>query len=688
MLVKWSPLIVLMLLRVQIAVAAGPVTQRIDLKQGYNLVSFQVGSAAGYSIDEFMGSIQSVGEVIGVWGFQAWAEPWEGDDPRIHAGVQDHPHRLFPGRGYVVQVSGDAVLELVGPRWDGPVELSAGWNLIGIPGTSTDKLYVYEPDSVFGSKLDRLQEIVSIEAGVQPDASHFTPGEEMIFTGFSRFEPGRAYWLRCAEPVSLHARPSIQLFADSDNNQGDDVVEAMLQSAIAAQDASEQSHHSRRASRTARRTSADGLTQSSVAIESMDQMQFDSDSDEAALVFKNEGLGVYSWSIQEEVDWLEPSAVQGAVGSEPAVVRLRVKRRGMPVGTRNARIVIESGGREHYLTVVVDNNLAVEGPEDTSYPVGYTTLSVQANSFNYLALNMVRPVIHQGRLHVSESNRLVIVDDDDALDFSVEIFDTHTHYLEVLSGAFAGLHVDIVGIGPQLNSIQLASRLPDDLLDGARYVVRKHWTIADVFGANNEAGLKEGSASTGDVLLLRDSKANDGNGAFRRIYFSRGTLFGEGWREVGTGSQDLSREIIPYGQGFLIQSRDSLDKQIRLLGDVKIGPTILPINTGFNYISNLDPSGTQTLGELGLVPGLQPGSASTGDLVLVPIGEKGGGEVNYDQYYYSLGTLFGEGWRRVGSGSQDQSQAILPGGSLYLIQRRGADTRVAVSSSVKYSEKN
>lgn len=75
------------------------------------------------------------------------------------------------------------------------------------------------------------------------------------------------------------------------------------------------------------------------------------------------------------------------------------------------------------------------------------------------------------------------------------------------------------------DTLTLASNLVAGIVAPVGYKIRKQWTIASVFGPNNESGLQGGTATTADLIQLW-------NGASLDTYYYQ-TTPSLGWRRVG-----------------------------------------------------------------------------------------------------------------------------------------------------------
>jgi hypothetical protein len=189
-----------------------------------------------------------------------------------------------------------------------------------------------------------------------------------------------------------------------------------------------------------------------------------------------------------------------------------------------------------------------------------------------------------------------------------------------------------------------------------------------VFGPNAESGLKKGTATTADQILV----FNPMNQSYLAYFFSSGGAIGAGWRLGGGGSTDYSTERLYIDQGILIQKKTSTNLTIQLVGAVKLGQTIEYIGPTNNFVANVYASGTMTLSNSMLYNGgnvtnsLVGGTATTADQVLIH-DDVGGG---YSSYFWSNGGAIGAGWREGGQGATDESGTLIPLGATLLIERK------------------
>jgi uncharacterized protein (TIGR02597 family) len=239
-------------------------------------------------------------------------------------------------------------------------------------------------------------------------------------------------------------------------------------------------------------------------------------------------------------------------------------------------------------------------------------------------------------------------------------------YLEVVSGPNAGTTFDVEATTAATKTITLKQNLPAGTTAPLSFKLRKHWTFASVFGANNESGMQPGNASTADQVLLYNGATYD-----TYYYSNAGGLVGNGWRKIGGGSADQGNTPIFPDEGVIVKRLGSAPVNVVLIGAVKTGQTVAAVVGGLNFVGNVYAAG-MTLNSSGIytgnaTTGLAPGNASTADTIDIYNG------TTYDSYYVSnAGGLVGNGWRRIGGGSVDQQNVAIPAGSSVIINRKAA----------------
>ncbi len=315
-------------------------------------------------------------------------------------------------------------------------------------------------------------------------------------------------------------------------------------------------------------------------------------------------------------------------------------------------------------------------------PVGFITLNIggtngtppgTTSKLSFLGLGMTQLVIKPGRITSAATNELV----DANASWSDDQFNgaNGSHFIEITSGTFAGTIddiVDTVGASKKLYTANNLVSLGLQNVTNRTYRIRKHWTIGSVFGPNNEVGLGAGgSAATADNILVPRV-----GGGFTTYYYKNtatppGT--GIGWRVSTNASADASGVALYPDDGVIIRRKLGSNVSVKLLGAVKLGQTIIPVETGNSFKGDVYPANL-TLGTSGLYTGdpntglAGSGSAATADNILIP--KVAGG---FDTYYFKNtitppGT--GTGWRISTNASWDVSSTPIPLGTAIVIQRK------------------
>ena len=309
-----------------------------------------------------------------------------------------------------------------------------------------------------------------------------------------------------------------------------------------------------------------------------------------------------------------------------------------------------------------------------SKPSGYVTHTLKAGQFNLIGLTLHEPVTVSGIFETVNGTSLT----DDDVDFDSTLTAGKTYILEITENT---ADPTMVGVIQEVtswtgNTLTTPADLDTDgLATGAKYQLRAAKTIADVFGANNEAGLLAATNITSaDVVWLPN-----GSG-FDKFYYSPGGGFGggtAGWKD-SSGQESANRPIV-YTDAIFIQSRGTEDNELVITGAVKVEGTSLALaGDAFNFLSSTFPAGS-TLDNSGLEDGLtQATNITSADVVWMPDGSGG-----YNKYYYSPGGGFGggtAGWKD----SSGQDAGSTPLTSAIIIQRKGSDTNADLTPPAEY----
>jgi hypothetical protein len=317
-------------------------------------------------------------------------------------------------------------------------------------------------------------------------------------------------------------------------------------------------------------------------------------------------------------------------------------------------------------------------------PVGYVTIIVNgspdgtATAYTPLSLSLENVVLASGAL--SEAPTSAVLTNSSASYIPSAFAGTDasgnaTHYLQFTTG---GLIADI--IANDATTITTGGDLTGLASSGDGYAVKKHSTLADIFGVANEAGLEGGGDFTAsDQVFIMSS---DGAGSFATYYYQidptapSNFLGGSGWRTVGNTSTDQSNVVVGPDDGILIARATPGDVEFVVTGSVNAVDHKRDLPAGFSLVAypypvdvTLDDSNIYT-GSNGYVSG---GDFSSSDTIFV-LGSNG----IYTTYYRQTDPtapsnfLGGSGWRTVGNTSTDQGAVVIPAGSSIIIQHKGS----------------
>jgi uncharacterized protein (TIGR02597 family) len=283
------------------------------------------------------------------------------------------------------------------------------------------------------------------------------------------------------------------------------------------------------------------------------------------------------------------------------------------------------------------------------------------SAYTFLGLGLTRPVEAQGNFEAFGARSFT----DDQANWTDDQFNgaNGQYYLEVTSGPYAGLTTDIVATDAATKTLTTSDDFSGlGLAGGTTYRIRKHWTLASLFGPHNEAGLGGGISTTADEIMLFDPSVS----AYITYYYL--TVGTPGWRLVTDPQTDQANARINPAQGFIIKRKQPNDITVKLFGAVKLGDTAVIVKTGANVVGNIYPTDTLTLGNSRLytgnpVTGLAGGTSTTADQVMIFNGD------SYDTYYYLVLGTFPIGWRAANDATTDVSGTPIRAGSSIVIKR-------------------
>ncbi|MFQ3241819.1 MAG: hypothetical protein ACI9JZ_001508 [Lentimonas sp.] len=315
-------------------------------------------------------------------------------------------------------------------------------------------------------------------------------------------------------------------------------------------------------------------------------------------------------------------------------------------------------------------------------PVGYVTVTVNGSpdgvqtAFTSLAAPMENGVEAAGSTTV-EPTSAVLTNSGAAYGAGAyagtDASGNSTHYLQIATdgGASDGLILDI--IANTETTVTTGADLTGLVSSGDAYVIKKHVTLADVFGAENTAGLKSGGDSASSDLVYVMS--SDGLGVYVVYYYqtdSLGFLGGDGWRVLGDSATDMSNVVVGPDDGVIVARKGVGDLSFTVSGSVNGLDHQRGLPAGYSLVSypfpvdvTLDDSGIYTSTN-GYVSG---GDSASSDLVYF-LQADGSFDIFYRQTD-SLGFLGGDGWRLLGDSSTEKGLEVVSAGSSVIIYHTG-----------------
>jgi hypothetical protein len=228
-----------------------------------------------------------------------------------------------------------------------------------------------------------------------------------------------------------------------------------------------------------------------------------------------------------------------------------------------------------------------------------------------------------------------------------------------------GWMMDISGSTSATKSLALAGNLTGVAAPGDVYRVRQHFTIASLFGTNNETGLKSAqSAAQADTILLQMAQ----NQTTMTIFYYSNQFY-HGW--VRGDLTPADQQVIYPEEGLMVMRVAPGDRNVYACGPIKTGVAVAPIEPGFNLVGTLKSLSSVNLSALSLytgnpATGLASGvSASSSDNLMVI--KPDGTTTTY--FYYNQPGLF-SGW--VDGALHPAANVSIPAGSAFFIKRQSS----------------
>jgi hypothetical protein len=238
------------------------------------------------------------------------------------------------------------------------------------------------------------------------------------------------------------------------------------------------------------------------------------------------------------------------------------------------------------------------------------------------------------------------------------------------NGAFyvefdCGTMADILGCDAVARRLVVSGPLPDTITVGDSYRIRRHWTLAGIFGARNEAGLKAGINPTEAdmvVLLLPETQEQ------RRCFYVNAPGY-EGWWDYGMRVR-MDNQVIYPEQGVAVERKNPANVVVCASGVSKQSLTRVPISPGDNLVGLVDCFSPRRLSELGLYTGDPATGVAAGEningadnlVIIRPNGEF--------TYFYYAGRYAAAGWYDSSYGPAND--VLISPGSVFSVRRKGS----------------
>lgn len=259
-----------------------------------------------------------------------------------------------------------------------------------------------------------------------------------------------------------------------------------------------------------------------------------------------------------------------------------------------------------------------------------------------------------------------------------------THYVEIVLASDLGVVGSWANIaGNTTDTLEIEGDWSGVLTGGEYYVVRRHRTIADVFGADNEMGIGAGNVSNADSFAVLDSETK----GYTSYYFKSGGFGGSGWRTTSNPfSNQGETPLLPH-QGFYYLRNRSDDADLVFYGYLKLGRSKVFLKEGVNLVNLQTPLANQrelsqqgfnmTMGavddlvtiESGLDDVFVAGQISAADSIAVFDSDVSA----YTSYYRKTAGFGGSGWRSSSNPFADRAGERLPGGASFFVRMKSGD---------------
>lgn len=317
---------------------------------------------------------------------------------------------------------------------------------------------------------------------------------------------------------------------------------------------------------------------------------------------------------------------------------------------------------------------SVFGQASSQLPISRTSgildVSAPAAAITYVGLPFIKPAIATGELTAISGTILT----DGAAAFGN--LTTTPHALQIVGGPGNGAIRRITG--NTATTITVDSAISGIVASVSLYVVIPEWTLGELLGATNAAGLTGGtSPGVADKVQIE-------SGGIITSYFYKLAAppfdLTTGWRLVSapTGSSQAGARI-PLKGGVVLNRLAGTNRTLTLHGVSRVGTQVPQIVTGLNVLTNPFAS-AMTLSSSNLQAAVTGGtSPGVADQIRI----ESGGVVT--SYFYKLPAPpfdLTTGWRLVSAPSgADQGSASIPAGKSFIVNRLGAATNWSLTET-------
>ncbi len=315
----------------------------------------------------------------------------------------------------------------------------------------------------------------------------------------------------------------------------------------------------------------------------------------------------------------------------------------------------------------------------TTDPVGFVTMNIAGTGggsqgkISFKALGLTQPVVYQGSAETVNVGTKTLTDNEATWTDSQFNGAAGLYYLEIVrpvgqatAAPGEGTTYDIASTNASAKTIATVQPLASALVNGANFKIRKHWTIATVFGPTNTAGLGAGGdPTTADQLQIWSN--NGTTSGFSTYYYQNLSTQqgGTGWRSADDNFADASATPIYPDDSLVFRRLQSAAANVVVMGAVKTGQSSIPVQAGVNILGNVY-AAPMTLQSCGLqASGISAGGdPTTADQVQLWNG------TGYDTYYYqNLPTnQGGTGWRSADDQFADAGNTSIPVGAAVVVR--------------------